>query len=98
MFQLTEDQVRHIATLARLLISDEEVEQYAKELTSIFDFIEQLKEVDTSNVEATEQVTGLTNSLREDEVKPSDATPEALLECSPLPIVDHQIQTPSAHG
>jgi len=98
MATLSHDDVRHIAKLARLTLSDEEVEKYAKELTSILAYIDTLQEVDTEGVEPTAQVTGLTNSFREDSIAPSDITPEALLECSPLPVVENQIQTPSAHG
>ncbi len=112
MASLTAAQVRHIAKLARLQISDAEVETYAKELGSIFTFIEQLKAVDTSGIEPTAQVTGLRNVLRDDRLASGEArgtsdallrptsgpTPEELLACSPLPIVEHQIQTPSAHG
>ena len=98
MATLSDDDVRHIAELARLTLSDGEVKKFSKELTSILDYIDMLKEVDTSNVEPTAQVTGLTNSFRDDEVIESDVSREDLLGCSPLPIVDYQIQTPSAHG
>jgi aspartyl-tRNA(Asn)/glutamyl-tRNA(Gln) amidotransferase subunit C len=95
---LTKDQVRHIAKLARLTLSEEEVAKFALELTAIFGYVDMLQEVDTKNVPATAQVTGQTNSLREDEVRPQEVSPDALLACSPLPIADHQIVTPSAHG
>ncbi|TSC60860.1 MAG: aspartyl-tRNA(Asn)/glutamyl-tRNA (Gln) amidotransferase subunit C [Candidatus Peregrinibacteria bacterium Greene0416_62] len=98
MTTLSATQVRHIAKLARLEIGDEEVEKYAKELTAIFTYIEQLSEVDTSKVQATAQVTGTVNALREDIIHPSPIDREALLGTSPLPIVDDQIETPSAHG
>lgn len=98
MPQLSSDDVRHIASLARLNLSDEEVERFSRELSSILEYVDMLQEVDTKNVEPTPQVTGLTNSFREDSVKNSDATSEALLDASPLPIVERQIQTSSAHG
>lgn len=99
MTQLTPEQVRHIAKLARLTLTEEEVAKYATELTNIFKYIEVLGEVDTKNVEATAQVTGQVNSFRVDEVyKEQLASPDALLATSPLPIEDHQIETPSAHG
>lgn len=97
MSSLTKDQVRHIAKLARLQLTDAEVEKFAPQLTSILGYVDMLQEVDTSKVEATAQVTGLTSVFREDQVKPSDASPDALLASSPLPITDHQITTPSAH-
>lgn len=99
MAELTADQVRHIAKLARLMLSDEEVAKYGSQLGKIIDYIDILKEVNTDGVEATAQVTGQTNSLRVDEVyKEPLASPDALLATSPLPIEDHQIETPSAHG
>ncbi len=99
MTQLTADQVRHIAKLARLTLSDAEVDKFTTELTSILKYIDLLQEVKTDGVEATAQVTGQTNSLREDTIYPSPiAEPDALLATSPLPIDDHQIRTPSAHG
>ncbi len=99
MTQLTADQVRHIAKLARLTLSDEEVEKFTTELTSILKYIDLLQEVKTDGVEATAQVTDQSNSLRDDVIYPAPlAAPDALLATSPLPIDDHQIRTPSAHG
>jgi aspartyl-tRNA(Asn)/glutamyl-tRNA(Gln) amidotransferase subunit C len=108
MTQLTADQVRHIAKLARLTLSDEEVERFTTELTSILKYIDLLQEVNTDGVEATAQVTrsassgpdgSQSNSLREDVIYQTPiAAPDALLATSPLPIDDHQIRTPSAHG
>jgi len=99
MTQLTADQVRHIAKLARLTLKDEEVETYAKEMSSIMTYIDMLSEVDTSAVEATAGGTSLVNSVREDIVQnPTKSKPDELLATSPLPIEDHQIETPSAHG
>lgn len=98
MAHLSDDDVRHIAKLARLKVSDAEVKKFAKELSSILQYIEMLSELDTEKVEPTAQVTGLTNVFREDVVRPSEATTEELLGCSPLPIVNDQIETFSAHG
>lgn len=98
MPSLTPAQVRHIAKLARLSLTGAEEEKFAQELTSILGYVDMLKEVDTSSVEATAQVTGQTNSFREDAVRTDGAPPDDLLGCSPLPVSDHQIVTPSAHG
>ena len=97
MTKLTHDDVRHIAKLARLNLSDEEVEKFANELGSILDFVEMLQEVDTESVETTSHVTGLKSNFRPDEIRPTDTTADALIETSPLPIIDRQIQTPSTH-
>jgi len=98
MATLSNDDVRHIAKLARLNLSDDEVAKFSRELSSILDYVDQLQEVDTSNVEATAQVTGKTNSFRDDVVAEQEVNPEELLATSPLPIVERQIETPSAHG
>lgn len=99
MASLTAEQVRHIAKLARLTLTEDEVTRYTTELTNILKYVEMLTEVDTTGVEATSQVTGQVNSLRIDEVyTESLASPDGLLNASPLPIDDHQIETPSAHG
>ena len=98
MPSLSHDDVRHIAKLARLELSDEEVGMFAEQLTSILGYVDMLREVKTEGVEPTAQVTGITNAFREDEIRAPIADPDALLGTSPLPIVDHQIQTASAHG
>ena len=98
MATLSPAQVAHIAQLARLTLTSEEEKKMSKELSSILKYVDILSEVNTENVEPTAQVTGLENSLREDIVKPSEALPDALLSCSPLKIVEHQIQAPHAHG
>ncbi|MBT3834816.1 Asp-tRNA(Asn)/Glu-tRNA(Gln) amidotransferase subunit GatC [Candidatus Peribacteria bacterium] len=95
---LSKKDVRHIAKLSRLKLSEEEVEKFSKELTSILDYIDILNELDTDNVEPTAQVTGLTNVFREDKVLEPESSKEDLLNCSPLPIANDQIETFSAHG
>lgn len=97
MSTLTQDQVRHIAKLARLELTDAEVEKFATQLTSILGYVDMLGEVDTKNVKVASQPTGLMNSFREDVVRSSEVNPDSLLATSPLPITEHQIQTPSAH-
>lgn len=95
---LTPDQVRHIAKLARLELSDAEVEKFARELSSILGYVETLQKIDTKGVEATANITGLAHQLRDDVIRERLAAPDDLLATSPLPIVEHQIQVPSAHG
>ncbi len=64
---INQEEVRHIAKLARLGLAEEEVGQFQKDLTAIFDMVEKLKEVDVTDIEPTEQVTGLENRTRSDE-------------------------------
>jgi len=98
MATLSSDQVRHIAKLARLTLSDAEVKKFCTELTSILSYVERLQSVDTKGVEPLKNVTGQQNAWREDVVSSDETDPDALLACSPLPVVDRQIKTPSAHG
>jgi aspartyl-tRNA(Asn)/glutamyl-tRNA(Gln) amidotransferase subunit C len=66
--KLDKQQIQHIANLAKLDLSDEELEKYGGQLSDVLSYIDQLQEVDTNNVEPTAQVTGLVNAWREDEV------------------------------
>ena len=94
--KLTKQQVEHVAKLARLGLSEKEVEKFQTQLSGILDYVELLNEVDTEGVEPTAQVTGLVNVTREDKVKTHTlAQPEKLLECSPLPIERRQIKVKS---
>jgi aspartyl-tRNA(Asn)/glutamyl-tRNA(Gln) amidotransferase subunit C len=96
MSKITKDNVAHIAKLARLQLDDAKLDQFTKEFGDILTFIDVLQEVDTSGVEPLKNVTGLSNMWREDTVLPSESTKEELLGTSGLPIVQDQIQTPSA--
>ena len=58
--------VQRLAELARLALTDEELDRFARELGAILGYVEQLKEVDVTDVEPTSQVTGLQNVLRDD--------------------------------
>lgn len=49
---ITKEEVQHIAKLARLGLTENEIEKFRKELSSILDYVEKLKEVDVSGVEA----------------------------------------------
>ena len=79
-------------------MSDEELEKFPKELTSILQYVDMLKEVDTKNVHTEMSITGLSNRFREDEVRQGGATTDELLATSPLAITEQQLQTPAAHG
>jgi aspartyl-tRNA(Asn)/glutamyl-tRNA(Gln) amidotransferase subunit C len=66
--QLSRQEIEHIAKLARLELSEDEIKLYGTQLTGILNFIDQLQEVNTDNIEPTAQITGLNNVFREDEV------------------------------
>jgi aspartyl-tRNA(Asn)/glutamyl-tRNA(Gln) amidotransferase subunit C len=65
------EQVLHVARLARLRLSDEEVERMSGELSTILDHIEKIGELELDDVEPTSHVIELENVLREDEPRPS---------------------------
>jgi aspartyl-tRNA(Asn)/glutamyl-tRNA(Gln) amidotransferase subunit C len=65
------EQVLHVARLARLRLTDEEVARMGDELSTILDHIEKLNELDLGGVEPTSHVVELENVLREDETRPS---------------------------
>lgn len=97
MMRLTTSQVQHIAKLARLTLTPEEAEKMTEQLGAILSYVDMLGEVDTSKAQPTAQVTGLQTVLREDELRSTDAMPDELLACSPLPLVERQIRAPNAH-
>jgi aspartyl-tRNA(Asn)/glutamyl-tRNA(Gln) amidotransferase subunit C len=65
------EQVLHVARLARLRLSDEEVDRMATELSSILGHIERISELDLQGVPATTHVVQIANALRPDEPQPS---------------------------
>jgi aspartyl-tRNA(Asn)/glutamyl-tRNA(Gln) amidotransferase subunit C len=67
------DQVLHVAKLARLRLSDDEIERMSNELSGILDHIEKIEELDLDGVEPTSHVVSLENVLRADE--PRDSWP-----------------------
>jgi len=65
------DQVLHVARLARLRLTDEEVERMTGELSQILAHVETMDELDLEDVEPTSHVVELSNVLRADEPRPS---------------------------
>ena len=71
--KLTKNEIKHIAELARLELSEAELKKYGSQLSDILNYIDRLKEVDTKEIEPTAQVTGLENIMREDKIKDWDS-------------------------
>ena len=69
MAKISKEEVKHVAHLARLAITEEEAEKFAEQLGKITDFAEQLNELDTTGVEPTSHVFPIVNVLREDVAK-----------------------------
>ncbi len=72
-----------LARLARLELTDEEIEAYRKELSAILQYVEQIKNTDVTGLQPTTQVTGLTNVTRDDEVQDYGVSPDELLRLAP---------------
>ena len=76
--KITEQQVRHVAKLARLKITDEQVKTFTPQLNAILTYIAQLEQLDTSNVEPLAHCLPVSNVLRDDTIKPSLSNADAL--------------------
>lgn len=83
MPKLDISEIEHIAKLSRLDLSDDEKKLYSEQLSSVLDYVEQLKEVDTENVEGTANITGLKNVFREDGIEESGVTHEDIAKNAP---------------
>jgi aspartyl-tRNA(Asn)/glutamyl-tRNA(Gln) amidotransferase subunit C len=66
---LDSHKIHHLAQLARLKVSDTEAEHYATELTKVFGYLEELKTVNTADLQATDHLSGLANQLRDDKIQ-----------------------------
>lgn len=82
---LDREQVLHVAALARLDLTEEEVERMASELSHVLDHIEKIRELDLDGVPPTSHVVDVVNALRPDEPQPS-LTHEEALASAPEPL------------
>ena len=78
MMKLSREEVLHIARLARLGLTESEVDRLSEQLSNILENFEILKKVDTSDVPPTAQSVALQNVMRDDEVAPSLPAEEIL--------------------
>lgn len=69
--KLTDEEVMHIANLARLILTTKELKKYGEQLIKIFDYIDQIGEMKTKKVEETSHPIGNNNVLREDKIDTS---------------------------
>lgn len=97
MSKLSREDVLKLARLARLSLSDEEVEQYRTELSDILQYVEQLQSINVKGLKPTNQVTGLTNVTRADEEKDYGYAPADLLKNVPA-VRDGQIKVKRTLG
>ncbi|MFA6991790.1 MAG: Asp-tRNA(Asn)/Glu-tRNA(Gln) amidotransferase subunit GatC [Candidatus Gracilibacteria bacterium] len=89
---INEKQVRHVAKLARINLTDAEVKKFSKQLSSVFEYMDILNELNTDKVKETSQVTGLSNVMGKDEVKRWEPGREELLKSTELPVDSKQIR------
>jgi aspartyl-tRNA(Asn)/glutamyl-tRNA(Gln) amidotransferase subunit C len=75
---VTIEDVEHIAKLAKLEFNEDEKEKFTVQFNEILAFMEKLNELDTSNVDPLSHVIELKNVFREDKVRPSISTEDAL--------------------
>ncbi|HYI65395.1 MAG TPA: Asp-tRNA(Asn)/Glu-tRNA(Gln) amidotransferase subunit GatC [Candidatus Limnocylindrales bacterium] len=83
MASISREDVEHVAHLARLHLTEDEVDRMQTQLSNILEAIETLQQVDTSHVGPTASVIRLENVMREDEVRPG-LTRDAALANAPL--------------
>lgn len=101
MAKISEETVKHVAVLARLGLTPQEVKKFSGQLSDVFEYMEVLEEVDTSDVEETSQVTGLESVSEKDEVLKWTAGGEVveredLLGASELPVESNQVLVKAA--
>ena len=75
---ISEEQVRHVAGLARLGLTEEEIREMGGQLDAILDSIEKIRELDLSSTPPTANPLNLSNVLRPDEPRPELPGEEAL--------------------
>lgn len=89
MAKLTRDDVLKLARLARLTLTDDEINDFTEEIGAILQYAEQLQAVNVDGVAPTYQVTGLTNVMRQDTIKDYGYKPADLLKGAPEVEEDH---------
>jgi len=82
MSRLSQKEVEQIARLARLKLTEQEKKKFVEQLSLILDYVEQLNQVETKEIEPIGNINGLSNVSREDQVQPSLA-PQELLQNAP---------------
>ena len=75
---LTPDEVKHIARLARVGLSDDDIALFQVQLSEILDYFQRLREVDTEGLPPTAHTLAMQNVMRADETRPSFDKEEVL--------------------
>ena len=82
MTKITREEVKKVASLARLELNEDQIKNHAQQLEKILEYIKQLEKIDTDNIPCTTRAIEVTNVFRKDEKKNSDCN-EELLELGP---------------
>lgn len=72
MSGLTTDDVAHVAKLAKLKLTKDQIEKFKGQLSKVISYVDELNEVDTKGIEPTSQTTGLVNIAREDKINSAE--------------------------
>ena len=78
MEQISSDEVKKVAKLARLELDQSEIKQHAEQLEKILDYIKQLERINTENIPCTTRAIEVVNVLRKDEKKDYENSTELL--------------------
>ena len=78
MSQISRDEVAHLARLARLALTDDELDRFAGQLDAILEHVGQIQAVDVTDVEATDNPLDVVNVIRPDVVEPGLTQEQAL--------------------
>ena len=76
--KISRQEIEHVAHLARLTLSEEELEKITIQLDNILSYVDKLEQLDTSNVEPTTHAFSISNAFREDALKNSLSQQDAL--------------------
>lgn len=93
MSTITFDDVKYVAALSKIGVTDEEAKKLQTELGAILDHVKQLDSLDTTGVEPTYQVNGLKNIMRDDQIIDYGVSREELLQNAPAQ-QQNQIKVP----
>ena len=94
---LSRDQVLHVARLARLELTDDEIERYGAELSKVLDWVETIEQLgDLEDVRPTSHVVEVENVLRTDEPRPSLPVEQALASAPDAALGGFRVPSPGA--
>jgi aspartyl-tRNA(Asn)/glutamyl-tRNA(Gln) amidotransferase subunit C len=96
---LSRDQVLHVARLARLELTEEEVGRFSEELSKVLDWVNTIEELgDLDDVPPTSHVVNVENALRADEPRPSIPVEKALESAPDAAQGGFRVPSPAAHA